>query len=162
MIQADPRAMFVQQMHALLANEYAQSCPHLMLDGMSDVHIERFPLADKKLWDILFSMFSGHPSYRHIKTFCSKMVLLHTMICKLTILDQTQSILLLLMLDRSLPVSPTPVKDVDAILTNATVCHHACQTPCLSQRLSKVWILIDEASCEHKLVAGVMTNSQTL
>jgi hypothetical protein len=82
MIRPEPRPAFEQQPRASLANEYAQSCPRTVLVGTEEVDADWFNPANEKLWDILFSIFSGHNSYGHIKLSSaqSKMVLRHTML----------------------------------------------------------------------------------
>jgi hypothetical protein len=72
MIRPEPRPAFVQQPRASLANEYAQSCPRTVLVGTEEVDADWFNPANEKLWDILFSIFSGHSSYGHIKLFRTK------------------------------------------------------------------------------------------
>jgi hypothetical protein len=72
MIRPDPGPAFVQQPHASLANEYAQSCPRTVLVGTEEVDADWFNPANEKVWDILFSIFSGHNSYGHIKLFRTK------------------------------------------------------------------------------------------
>ena len=69
MIRNDPRPTFVDKTYASLDSEYAHGCPRTMATGTGDVPTEWYQPANKKLWDILYSIMIGHPSYGHIKGF---------------------------------------------------------------------------------------------
>jgi hypothetical protein len=62
MLCHDPKPTFVEPVIPSL------DCPRLVSHRMSDKSAVWYELANKKLWDILFSIFNDHPSYAHIQS----------------------------------------------------------------------------------------------
>jgi hypothetical protein len=66
MIRLDPNPIYVERVYESLDSEYAHSCPRLAPDGSE---ADWYQPANKKLWEIMFSIFYDHTSYGIIKGF---------------------------------------------------------------------------------------------
>jgi hypothetical protein len=67
MIRYDPKPTFVEPAIPSFDSKCAEFSHCLVSDGTLDKSVVWYESTNKKLWDILFSIFNDHPSYVHIK-----------------------------------------------------------------------------------------------